>query len=89
MEPEFREMLDGVEADLMIHMTSLLRDPRAYGQVRQNRSELSSRVNAQNKLVDKMNEEIDAKQKELDSAHRRRADLAAQLKSLQATESLW
>ena len=89
MEPEFREMLDGVEADLLIHMTSLLRDPRAYGQVRQNRSELSSRVNAQNKLVDKRHEAIDATQKELDSAAPdQKADLAAQLKSLQADRAI-
>ena len=88
MEPEFREMLDGVEADLLIHMTSLLRSV-CLRSVRQKLLEPSSRVKSQNKLVDKMNEAIDAKQKELDSAAPdQKADLAAQLKSLQADRAI-
>ena len=61
-------MLNEAEDSLLLQVTSILRDPRGYAMIRQNRSELARRVDDQGKAVTAINNAVTAKKAEIEGA---------------------
>lgn len=68
MDPEFREMLDDADTKFKVQVDSILRDPRGYAMMRQNRAELARRVDDQHSLVAVADKDMAELKSQLDAA---------------------
>ncbi len=87
MDSEVRSMIDDAETALMMQVSGILRDPRGYATMRQNRSELARRVDDHSRSVTAMSKEIAAKKEALEAAPAEdKEKLSGELETLEATQ---
>ena len=68
MDHELREMLNDADNKFKVQVGAILRDPRGYAMIRQNRAELARRVDQQTGAVDTVNKSIADKEAALEAA---------------------
>jgi hypothetical protein len=68
MDDELRNMLNDADNKFKVQVGAILRDPRGYAMIRQNRSELARRVDQQTGSVETINKSIADKESALETA---------------------